>query len=94
MDFLIKYLKEILDWLLGFIGWSVVEVVKLLLAGLAAIINAIPVPDWVAHAGDAISNFPPGAAYFLGSLHIATGCTILVSAYTIRFLIRRIPFIG
>lgn len=94
MDFLIKYLKQILDWLLSFIDWVGIEVTKIFMAGLAAILNAIPVPDWMASAGSAISNFPPGAAYFLATMHIGAGATIMVSAFTIRFIIRRLPIIG
>lgn len=94
MDFLIKYIKEILAWLLGFIDWIGIEVTKIFLAAFAAIINAIPVPSWVSGASGAIAAIPPGVAYFTSTMHIGTGATIMVSAYTIRFLIRRIPIIG
>jgi hypothetical protein len=94
MDFLIKYLKMILDWLLGFIDWIGIELSKIFLAALAAIINAIPVPSWMANAGGAVANIPPGVAYFVQSMQISTGATIMVSAYIIRFVIRRLPFIG
>jgi hypothetical protein len=94
VDFLIKYIKEILAWLLGFIDWIGIEVTKIFLAAFAAIINAIPVPSWVSGASGAIAAIPPGVAYFTSTMHIGTGATIMVSAYTIRFLIRRIPIIG
>ena len=94
MEFLIKYIKAILDWLLLFVDWVCIEVAKVVLAGLAAIINAIPVPDWMASASGAVASIPPGVAYLIGTMHISTACTIMVSAYGIRFLIRRIPLIG
>ena len=37
MDFLIKYIKEVLDWLLGLVGWILIETFKLVCIGLAAI---------------------------------------------------------
>lgn len=94
MDFLIKYIKEVLDWLLGLVGWILIETFKLVCIGLAAILNAIPVPDWLAGAGNAVANIPPGVAYLIQTMHIGAGAAIMVSAYTIRFLIRRIPIIG
>jgi hypothetical protein len=64
------------------------------LAGLAAVLSAMPVPDWLSGATGAVANIPPGVAYLIGTMHIATGCGIMISAYTIRFLIRRLPVIG
>ncbi|HEX3912693.1 MAG TPA: DUF2523 family protein [Steroidobacteraceae bacterium] len=94
MDFLIKYIAQILTWLLGFVDWCFLECAKFVLAGLAAFMNAIPVPAWMSSASGAVASIPPGVAYLIGTMHIADGCTILVSAYTIRFLIRRLPIIG
>jgi hypothetical protein len=94
VDFLIKFIARILTWLLSFVDWVATEIAKVVLAALAAIINAIPVPSWMAGASGAIASFPPGAAYFLNSMHIGTATTIMVSAYSIRFLIRRLPIVG
>jgi hypothetical protein len=94
MDYLIKFISQILAWLLSFVGWVLTETAKLVMAALAAIVNAIPVPDWFANAGGAVANIPPGVAYLISSMHIESGAGIMVSAYTIRFLIRRIPIIG
>jgi hypothetical protein len=94
MDFLIKYISQILAWVLGFIDWVFIECAKLVLAGLAAVLAAIPVPSWVSGASGAVASIPAGVAYLIGTMHIADGCTIMVSAYTIRFLIRRLPVVG
>ncbi len=45
-------------------------------------------------AGGAVASIPPGVAYLINSMHIATGALIMVSAYGIRFIIRRLPIIG
>jgi hypothetical protein len=94
VDFLIKFITQILAWLLGFVTWCVVQVVSLVLAGLSAIFNAIPVPAWIASASGAIANLPPGVAYLISSLELTTGAGIMISAYTIRFVIRRLPVVG
>lgn len=94
MDFLIKYIKQILDWLLLFVDWVAIEISKVVLAGLAAVLTAIPVPSWMSGASGAVASIPDGVAYLIGTMHIADGCTIMVGAYTLRFLIRRIPLVG
>lgn len=65
-----------------------------ILSGLAAVINAIPLPSWAVDAGDLLGSVPSGVAYFLGFAELPFGLSVLGSAYLIRFLIRRIPFIG
>lgn len=94
MDFLLKFLSQILAWLLQFVTWCAIELFKIILVALAAILNAIPVPTWFSGASGAIASIPPGVLYFTSTLHIGTGVGIMVAAYTIRFIIRRIPIIG
>lgn len=94
MDFLLKFLSQILSWLLGFVTWVTIQVFSLVMAALAAIFNAIPVPSWVSSASGAIANLPPGVAYLVSSLELTTGAGIMLSAYTIRFIIRRLPVVG
>lgn len=94
MDFLIKYIAQILTWLLSFVDWCATEIAKVVLAALAAIITAIPVPSWMSGASGAVASIPDGVAYLIGTMHLADGCTIMISAYTLRFLIRRLPIVG
>lgn len=67
---------------------------ELLLEGLAAVINAIPVPTWANDVGSLFSGLPTGIAWGFYIFNLGTGLTIVVSAFVVRFLIRRIPLIG
>ena len=62
-----------------------------LLEGAVAILSLIPVPSWLSSGSFAL---PDGVLFFAAALEINTGIGIVISAYTIRFLIRRIPVIG
>jgi hypothetical protein len=94
MSFLIQYLVQALAWLWNVISSLPLHCLSLLLQGLAAFINWLPAPGFFANAGGWIGNVPPLAAFLLSSLQIGSLVTILVSAYTLRFVIRRIPFLG
>lgn len=61
---------------------------------IIAVFNAIPVPDWAASGADIFSGVPSNVGYFVGPFDLPSGAAIIVGAYGIRFLIRRIPFIG
>lgn len=93
MGELIDFIGEILGWLLDAVLWAVLEVYELVLLGLAATINVIPVPSWLAEA-DPFAGLDPGVAWFLEALQLPEGVAIILGAYAIRFLIRRIPVIG
>lgn len=94
MDFLIKFIKAILTWLFDFVTWGLEQCWNLLCIGLAAVLNAIPVPSWLVSAPSVIGSMPSGVAYVLGAFRVGDGLTILLAAYTLRFVIRRIPLIG
>jgi len=94
MAFLIGFLQTLFAWLATYLLDLPLYILSLLLVGLATFINDIPAPSFFSSAAGWISSLPPLVAYVLGALQISTGVTILVTAYTLRFLIRRIPFIG
>jgi hypothetical protein len=62
------------------------------MSGLASIIEAIPVPDFLANMQT--FSMPSGVAYFASAFEIPWGIAIIVTAYTARFILRRIPIIG
>jgi hypothetical protein len=94
MEFLIKFIHNILVWLFGFVGWCLEQTYNLLLVGLALVLQAIPVPSWLSNAGPVIGSMPSGVAYVLQSFEVPAGISILMAAYILRFVIRRLPFIG
>jgi hypothetical protein len=65
-----------------------------IMSALASLITAIPVPEWIASAGSAFGSISSGVMYWCGWMQLDYGISIVVGAYLLRFLIRRIPFIG
>ena len=94
MTYLIQYIQAILTWLLSFVDWVLIEVFQVLCAAVLAVINAIPVPSFFTSAGSFMSALPPGVVYFSQAMDLHTGFVILFSAVGLRFLIRRLPFVG
>lgn len=65
-----------------------------LMEALAETIAAIPVPEFFANTGNFLSGVPSHVWFFANAAAIPQGIGIVMSAYVIRFLIRRIPVIG
>lgn len=63
-----------------------------ILNGLAAVVESIPVPSWASNIGNL--HIPAEIGWFAEAFQLNNGVAILVSAYTLRFIIRRIPVIG
>lgn len=61
------------------------------LSGLAFALESMPVPDFLL-----VQQFtmPPGVSYFASAFQLDVGLGVIVSAYTARFILRRIPIIG
>lgn len=70
-----------------FFGWIYQQVVD---AGLYAL-GLIPVPDWMATPS---FTLPDGVLWFADVLQMQEGIAIMTSASVIRFIIRRLPFVG
>lgn len=94
MDFLIDFLSDMLVWLKDLLLWLPNKLAELILDGLAALIEAIPVPSWLSNAPTFLGNIDPTVAFFLEGFQFAQGLLIVFAAYVLRFLIRRIPVIG
>lgn len=93
MGELINFIGQILEWTLDAVVWAALTLYEMLLIGLAAVVNAIPVPSWLAGA-DPFASLDPGVAFFAQAFEIPAGVGIILSAYGIRFLVRRLPVIG
>jgi hypothetical protein len=94
MSALMHYIQTILTWLLSFVDWIFSELFQLICAAAITIIAAIPLPAWVAGAGTSVSGLPAGVLYLAQAFDLGNGLIIMFSAWGLRFLIRRIPFIG
>lgn len=85
-----QWVQDFFNFLLGL----PLHIFSLLLSGLSYVLNAIPAPSFFTEASGWVGSIPTLAAYLLSALQIGSLVTILVSAYTLRWVIRRIPFIG
>ncbi len=63
-----------------------------LLAGIASLFEAIPVPDFMLNV--TTYTLPSTVAWAVSPFQIDIGLSIIVSAYIARFILRRIPIIG
>lgn len=92
--FLTHVIQPVLQWLQDMVTWSLLKVFKLVTVGLLTVFNAIPVPSFISSASGYASNISPSVAWIMGSFQVSFGFGVVLSAYLIRFLIRRLPFIG
>jgi hypothetical protein len=83
------------------LGWVIDEIKELfiyffslILNGLASFLELIPVPDFLNNLTGSEFDLPPSITYFAVMLNMHYGIGIVVSAYVLRFILRRIPIIG
>lgn len=62
------------------------------MSGLASLFEAIPAPDFLANMQS--YTLPPTLAWAADALNLTYGVGVIVTAYTARFILRRIPAIG
>lgn len=79
----------LIDWLFALPKFAFAELLDGVLAVLTAIIPA-DLADRVAVVGD----LPGYMLYFLAPFQVGSGLSIILGAYAIRFVIRRLPFVG
>lgn len=81
-----------LSWLANEIKALFLWIYEGILSGILGILSAIPVPDFLTNLPT--FTIPPSVAWFADAFNLTFGLSIIVSAYTVRFIIRRLPFIG
>jgi hypothetical protein len=94
VSYVITFLGQLFAWLFSFLVDLPLYVLSLLFAGLATVINDIPAPGFFSDAAGWIGSMPPLAAYLLQTFAIGAGLTMVLSAYTLRFAIRRVFFLN
>jgi hypothetical protein len=80
------------EYLANEIKMSILGFFVNLLDGLAALFEMIPVPDFVTKIPT--YQLPEFFLYLTDIMQVYEGCQIVMGAYLVRFLIRRLPFIG
>ncbi len=80
------------DWLLLEIQYLITNAADSVLQVFAGIIAAFPVPDFLLNVGS--YSLAPSILYFTNMFEVPAGLAIMVTAYTLRFTIRRLPVVG
>lgn len=88
------HLSSFADWLADALLFIPRKLFEQIMAACGAAIELIPVPSWAENVANLFAAIPPGVAYFAAFMELPTGIGIVLSAYGIRFLIRRLPVIG
>lgn len=91
---ILRFLGNILEWIVDFFQWLFVKVAVLVFDAVIAVLSLIPVPDWLDEIAPNITAIDPGIMFFAAPLQLGTGLTWIISAYLLRFLIRRLPVVG
>lgn len=97
IDFLKKWFNKAIDLLTEFKDWLSdlpKRAFSEILDGCAHLLELIPVPDAFSQARSAFSGLPSNIVWFLDMSGFKVCLTIIIGAYIIRFLIRRIPIVG
>jgi hypothetical protein len=93
-DALIAALKEFANWLWhGFLD-LLIDGLVLIFSAAAYLVENIPPPPQASYFGQAFAAIPCEIWYWLDMFRVPTGIQVLVAAYLVRFLIRRLPFVG
>lgn len=82
-DNVVDFFKDLPAWIFSKIADAIV-----------GFFDAFPVPDFFTQAASAFGSVPPEVVYFAQTFHIGAGVTMVLGAYLLRFILRRIPLIG
>lgn len=94
MLFLIHWLVQAVQWAFTLLLKVPLHLWVLLLGGLQDAVNAIPVPGFFSDASHYVAGLPSGVAYFSSGFQIPYGLGVITTAWLLRWVLRRIPFIG
>lgn len=91
---ILAWLGDALAFIVDLAEWVVVKWATMILDALIALLSLIPPPAWLAELSGNIGSINPGILYFVSPFQFGTGFSWVVSAFLLRFLIRRIPLVG
>jgi hypothetical protein len=87
-------MQKILDAIVDALLWIPRKLFELLMDGLGSLIEMIPVPSWFADATGYSAGIPAEIVFWVSPFELGYGVTVIMSAYLLRFIIRRLPIIG
>lgn len=65
-----------------------------LLSSIAALLEAVPWPEWLQAAPALVGAIPQSVVWFLDPFEVGYGLEVVLAAYVVRFILRRIPLVG
>ncbi|WP_307941535.1 DUF2523 family protein [Pseudomonas mosselii] len=89
-----EWLLSILQQIIQFLADIVIAVADWLWQAMLSLISSSSIVGLIEVAGGLFESIDPSVWYFMSIFQIPYGITVVLSAYVLRFLIRRIPFIG
>lgn len=89
-----EWLISIIEQVIQFILDLPLVIADWLWQALLYLISASYIVPILETGGDLFTNIDPGVWYFLGLVQLPYGISVITTAYALRFLVRRIPFIG
>lgn len=87
-------LSDFASWLVEVLLYIPRQTLSLLLQGLSALIQALPVPAAFQEFAGYAAQLTPGLIWGFDLVAAKESLAIVLAALTARFLLRRIPFIG
>lgn len=87
-------LKDFLMYLLNFFFYTVYLLVTTVLNSIVLLLNSIPRPSFFGVIEQTFCNNLGLIGYFASQVNFSTPISMIMSAYVLRFIIRRIPYIG
>ena len=87
-------MSDLMGFLKDLLLWVPLKLWELLLDGLAALLEALPVPGFVQQADSAFSAISGNVLFFAQKFAVGEGISMILAAYVLRFIIRRLPVVG
>jgi hypothetical protein len=91
---IIEWLYDLVLWVPQNIFYQIMDALGHTVASAGDLVCVSACINAVNGISTAFNNFPPIARLAFPYLHLSTGIELIVCAYLVRFVIRRIPFIG
>jgi len=80
-----------LEWLTNELRLVLIGLYTSILESITDLLSAIPAPDFLIHN---MPSLPPSIIFWANFFMLHYGLGLVVSAYMLRFLVRRLPIIG
>jgi len=89
-----ELINQFMEWLWGMVKDFGLWLMGLVVDFIVALLNLIPVPEFLDDLASNWGNLSGAVGYWLGPFEIGYGVSVCLSAYAARFVLRRLPIIG